>query len=91
MSPPALVNGKMFLGAADGSLICLSADSGEILWRVAVGEPISFQPAVAEGRGFVSTESGSLFCIETGDPNDDGWFMWGANAAHTGTTAAVKK
>ena len=31
------------------------------------------------GRIYVRTDSGSLICIETGDPNDDGWLMWGAN------------
>lgn len=25
-----------------------------------------------------------LFCLETGDPKDDGWLMWGADAKHSG-------
>ncbi|MGE5195100.1 MAG: PQQ-binding-like beta-propeller repeat protein [Deltaproteobacteria bacterium] len=52
-----------------------------------LGEPVAFQPAVAGGRVFLATSSGSLFCVETGDPNDDGWLMWGANATHDGNTA----
>lgn len=47
-------------------------------------ESVGFQPAVAGGRIYVSTESGGLYSLETGDPNDDGWLMWGDNAAHNG-------
>jgi Ca-activated chloride channel family protein len=91
VSPPALVNGKIFLGTDDGSLVCLSSETGERLWSVDLGEPITFQPAVAGGRVFVATSSGSLFCVETGDLNDDGWFMWGANAAHKGPAGSAER
>jgi Ca-activated chloride channel family protein len=84
LTPPALVNGKVFLGTTWGEVICLSARSGQVLWRTATGEPIVFQPAVAAGRVFVATQSGSLVCLMTGDAKDDGWFMWGASAAHNG-------
>jgi outer membrane protein assembly factor BamB len=87
LSPPALVNGKVFVGTDDGHLICLSAETGERLWSVAVGEPIVFQPAVAGGRAYVATNNGTLIAIETNDPADDGWLMWGANAAHDGNAA----
>ena len=59
--------------------------SGELLWSAGVGEPVVFQPAVAGGKVYVSTSSGSLYCLDTGDVKDDGWLMWGANAAHNGT------
>lgn len=84
VSPPALVNDKAFVGTGYGEVVCVSAGTGKVVWEVSIGEPLAFQPAVAEGRVYVSTESGSLYCLETGDPKDDGWLMWGANAAHTG-------
>ncbi|MCI0378959.1 MAG: PQQ-binding-like beta-propeller repeat protein [Gemmataceae bacterium] len=87
LTPPALVNGKAFVGSMFGDLSCLSADSGEQLWQVNVGESIMFQPAVASGRVYAATAEGSLICLETGDASDDGWFMWGANASHNGLTA----
>jgi outer membrane protein assembly factor BamB len=84
LTPPAIANGKLFLGTFDGEVCCLSAWSGDQIWSVRVGEPILFQPAVAGGRVFVSTQAGSLFCLETGDAGDDGWLMWGAGPDHNG-------
>jgi outer membrane protein assembly factor BamB len=84
LTPPAIANEKLFVGSIDGALYCLSGESGDVLWRVPLGEPIIFQPAVVGGRVYVSTEEGSLFGLETGDTGDDGWAMWGATAAHNG-------
>ncbi len=84
LTPPALVNGKVFVGTSRGELLCLSADSGKELWRATVGEPIAFQPAVAAGRVYVGSSTGVLFCLETGDAKDDGWLMWGGTASHNG-------
>jgi Ca-activated chloride channel family protein len=50
LTPPALVNDKVFLGTSMGQLVCLSAQSGDVIWKATVGEPIVFQPAVAKGR-----------------------------------------
>jgi outer membrane protein assembly factor BamB len=84
LTPPVIVNGKVFLGTISGELFCLSAESGDLLWSVRVGEPILFQPAVARGRVYVGTQAGNLFCLETSDPDDDGWLMWGAGPDHNG-------
>jgi outer membrane protein assembly factor BamB len=87
LTPPVLVNDKLFLGTTVGEVICLAATTGEVLWKVDIGEPVIFQPAVAQGKLYVSTAVGSLFCLDTGDPRDDGWLMWGANSAHNGVPA----
>jgi outer membrane protein assembly factor BamB len=84
LTPPSVVNGKVFAGTIEGEVCCLSAWSGDLLWSVRVGEPILFQPAVARGRVYASTQAGNLFCLETGDPADDGWLMWGASPDHNG-------
>lgn len=86
LTPPVLTNDKVFLGTTFGDVYCLSAESGEVLWKATIGEAIGFQPAVAKGRIYISTNSGNLYCLETGDAKDDGWLMWGANASHNGLT-----
>jgi Ca-activated chloride channel family protein len=84
LTPPVLVNDKVFLATTFGEVYCLVAESGEVLWSTAIDEPVAFQPVIAKGRIYLSTNSGHLYCLETGDPKDDGWLMWGANASHNG-------
>jgi outer membrane protein assembly factor BamB len=84
LTPPAVINGKVFLATIVGEMICLSAATSERLWATHLGEPVLFQPVVARGRVYVGTNTGSLFCLETGDPADDGWLMWGAGPGHNG-------
>jgi Ca-activated chloride channel family protein len=84
LSPPAIVNGKVFVGTASGEVYALSASTGDVLWKAELGEPVAFQPIVANGRVCVGTNSGSLYCLNTGDARDDGWPMWGGSAAHNG-------
>ncbi len=87
LTPPAMANGKVFVGTSRGDVYAMSADKGDILWKVNVGEPVIFQLTVARGRVYAATSQGSLFCLNTGDPRDDGWYMWGANAQHNGPAA----
>jgi Ca-activated chloride channel family protein len=84
LTPPATVNRKLFIGTSAGQVLCLNAEDGKELWRATVGDPIVFQPAVAHGRVFVGTANGRIYCIETGDEDDHGWLMWGANPEHNG-------
>jgi hypothetical protein len=84
LTPPAIVNGKIFVGTLDGAVCCFSAWSGNLMWSVRIGEPVLFQPAVARGRVYAATQRGSVFCVETGDSSDDGWLMWGATPGHNG-------
>jgi len=84
VTPPVLVNHKVFVGTSYGEVVCLSAATGDVLWKATIGKPVVSQPVVADGRIYVSTKAGILYCLNTGDPRDDGWLMWGANATHTG-------
>jgi outer membrane protein assembly factor BamB len=84
LTPPAIVNGKVFVGTRSGEVIALSEKTGDVIWKVKIGEPVVFQPAVVAGRVYVSTAGGTIFCLNTGDRRDDGWLMWGANGGHNG-------
>jgi Ca-activated chloride channel homolog len=85
LTQPALVNHKVFIGTSSGEVLCLSATTGDPLWKATVGSPVAGQPVVVRGRVYVTTMSGDLYCLNTGDPKDNGWAMWGGNAAHSGT------
>jgi Ca-activated chloride channel family protein len=84
VTPPVIVNGKVIVATAAGEVYALSAQSGELLWTVRLGEPVAFQPTVWHGRVYVGTMEGSLYCLNTGDPRDDGWTMWGGGPEHNG-------
>jgi Ca-activated chloride channel family protein len=84
LTPPAIVNGKVFVASIFGEVLALSAQTGDTLWSVDVGEPVAFQPVIARGRVYVATNNGSVFSFETGDARDDGWDMWGGTSLHNG-------
>ena len=84
LTQPAIVNGKVFVASIFGEVLGLSAQTGEKLWSVDIGEPVAFQPAIAGGRVYVATNNGSVFSFETGDSRDDGWHMWGGTSLHNG-------
>lgn len=42
LTPPAIANGKVFVGTAAGELYAFSERTGEVLWRLELGEPIRF-------------------------------------------------
>ena len=37
LTPPAVVNGKFFIGTTAGQVICMNAETGAELWRATVG------------------------------------------------------
>ena len=84
VTPPALAGGKLYLGTADGRIICLDPRTGKTLWQSKVGGRILFEPAVADGCVYAATSDGTLIRLETGDKTADGWHMWGGSAGHNG-------
>jgi outer membrane protein assembly factor BamB len=84
-TPPAFAGGKLYLGTADGRVLCVDPEGGKTLWESKVGGRIIFQPAVVDGRVYVATDDGSVICLETGDEGATGWAMWGGSAKHNGS------
>ncbi|MBN2363813.1 PQQ-binding-like beta-propeller repeat protein [candidate division WOR-3 bacterium] len=84
LTPPAIVNDKIFVGSSTGEILCLDAGNGNLLWSYNCGEPIVFQPSVMDGKIFWGTTLGKIFCLETGDEDNTGWAMWGGNSEHNG-------
>jgi Ca-activated chloride channel family protein len=84
VSPPAIVGSQIVYGTVDGHLYFGDIDTGITLRAYDLGEPIVFQPIVAEGWVYVATGAGNVIGLEVGDPQLDGWHMWGGNAQHAG-------
>lgn len=74
VSSPAVADGRVFVGSADGSLYALDADSGEVRWRFAAGSPVSTSPAVVAGVVYFGNDDGTLFAVRT----DTGSLVWSA-------------
>ncbi len=84
LTPPAIVNGKIFVGSVSGEIFCIDAQTGKVIWSYSCGEPVVFQPSVMDGKVFWGTTRGKLYCIDTGERENTGWAMWGGNSEHNG-------
>ncbi len=77
-SSPVLYKGRVYAGAYDGFLYCLSAETGELVWEVRPGQWIGSSPAVDEARDrlYVGIEygeaGGSLIAVDA----NDGRTLW---------------
>lgn len=87
LSPPAVVGSQIVFGTVDGQLIFADIDTGMTIRAWDVGQPVVFQPIVAQGWVYLATGEGNLIGLEIGDPQLDGWHMWGGNARHDGPSA----
>ncbi len=66
-SSPALVDGTVYVGSADGFLYALDADDGSEVWRFDVGSPIASSPGVSDGVVMISGRSGVLHGVSVAD------------------------
>ncbi|MBM3274253.1 MAG: PQQ-binding-like beta-propeller repeat protein, partial [Candidatus Sericytochromatia bacterium] len=62
--------------------------TGKDLWSCQVGENLEWSPAVQGGRIYLGTSGGGLVCVDTGDPANTGWPMWGGGPGHNGPSPA---
>ncbi len=65
-STPAVADGVLYFGSADGNLYALDSKTGDERWRFGTGGGISSSPAVAAGTVFFSSRDGFLYAVNTG-------------------------
>lgn len=69
-SSPVLFNGKVFVGFADGSLVCYNASNGDVVWEKQLSSKssqfidIDATPLIANGVLYIPTEDGKTFAID---------------------------
>jgi outer membrane protein assembly factor BamB len=65
---------RVFAGAFDGSVYCLGAKTGKMIWRKFTNGPVEGQPKVAGGVVYVGSNDGNLYAFRT----SDGELLWEA-------------
>ena len=60
---PAVANGMVYFGAADGYVYALDAATGETVWEWNEGVPISAEIAVGDRAIYVATRAGQVIAI----------------------------
>jgi len=68
---PAVVEGKVYVGAEDGNVYCLNALTGAYIWNYTTGWVYS-SPAVADGRVYVGSSFNKLYCLNA----TNGTYIW---------------
>jgi outer membrane protein assembly factor BamB len=58
------VNGRVFVGGADGTVWALDAANGDILWHVSSHAAVVHAPAYWEGRVVFGSCDGALYCVD---------------------------
>lgn len=64
LTAPVCVNGRVFVGAMDGTVWALDATNGEILWQISSHAAVLQPPAYWNGRVIFGSCDGALYCVD---------------------------
>jgi outer membrane protein assembly factor BamB len=64
LTAPVCVNGRVFVGSADGTVSALDAVSGKILWQISSNAAVLHPPAYWNGRVVFGSCDGALYCVD---------------------------
>jgi outer membrane protein assembly factor BamB len=67
LTAPVCANGRVFVGAADGTVRALDANSGELLWQVSSNATVLGPPSYWNGRVVFGSCDGILYCVDSSD------------------------
>jgi outer membrane protein assembly factor BamB len=63
IAPPLYVNGTVYVGTADNSLLALEADNGALRWQFDTGHSIWAQPVYGDGLLYVASLDKKLYAL----------------------------
>lgn len=66
-SAPAVVDGTVYVGTLEGSVVALSAGDGDVRWAFETGDDVVSSPAVSDRRLFVGSTDGRVFALRRAD------------------------
>lgn len=61
----ALADGRLYVGDYRGSVVCIDALKGKIIWRFATGAQVLATPIVASGLVYVGSSDGYFYALNT--------------------------
>jgi len=64
LSAPVCVDGRIFVGASDGTVRALDAANGDILWQMSCQAAVLHPPAYWQGRVVLGACDGMLYCVD---------------------------
>ncbi|UCF14657.1 MAG: PQQ-binding-like beta-propeller repeat protein [Phycisphaerales bacterium] len=67
LTAPVCANGRVFVGATDGTVRALDASTGEILWQTSSNAAVLGPPAYWNGRIIFGSCDGILYCVDASD------------------------
>lgn len=77
MGSPAVADGMVFVGTADGRIVAAPevdpdasgvVDDSELVWSYPIGGMVASSPAVAQGRVYIAGGYGRVFCFGSPSP-----------------------
>ncbi|KUO41509.1 MAG: hypothetical protein AVW06_01385 [Hadesarchaea archaeon DG-33-1] len=71
-SSPAVMNGKVYVGAYDRRVYCLDAENGENIWSFETDGAIYSSPAVVNGKVYVGSRDHKVYCLNA----ENGESIW---------------
>lgn len=76
---PIAAGGSVWVGTAEGQVVRLDRETGEVLRRVEIGSAVTAEPLIEGGWIYAPTVDG-LAGVDTKDPSLTGWSHWGGSA-----------
>lgn len=84
-SSPAVVDGTVYIGSADGSVYALSAADGKEQWSYETGDGVSSSPAVHDGTVYVGSLDESVYALSAADGEERWTFETGGGVVSSPT------
>lgn len=90
-SSPAVIGGRIYVGADNDSLYCFNAETGEVIWKFAAFYEVFSSPAILGnriyfGEGLHYTEDATFHCVDA-DTSEEIWSF--PTTSHVESSAAV--
>jgi outer membrane protein assembly factor BamB len=77
-SSPAVVDGVLYIGSADGNLYALNANTGARLWRYTTGDEVFSSPAVVNGVVYFGSQGYHVYALNA----ETGALLWSCETSH---------